>query len=176
MDDELKKAYGLAAHMDYAQEEERLKEEEKLQNFLQTIKMIESSGGKNFNHPVVQSGIHEGHQAAGNYGLMPNTVNEVVRRMERDGYRFPTMAPEADRSPASIKQAVESNPDKEQRIAEYLGRQVLERQQGDEEKAAYSWFQGHNLSPEDIAAKDYQNHDYVQKYNKFKNLKGMLGK
>lgn len=171
MDNDLKKAYNLAASMDSQRQEEEQREQEKIQSFLKTISMIESSGGKNTNHPTIQSGMHKGHAAAGQYGLMPNTVQEVVGRMEREGYRFPQMP--QDRSPASIKQSVESNPNKEQRIAEYLAKQVLERQKGDEEKAAYSWFQGHNLTPEQIAAKNYEDHDYVQK---FKNLKNILGK
>ena len=60
-------------------------QKQKVQRFLKTIQMIESSGGKNFNHPEIESGIHEGHRAIGNYGLMPNTVQEIATRMKRKG-------------------------------------------------------------------------------------------
>ena len=39
---------------------------------------------------------------------------------------------------------------------------------------AYSWNMGHNIDSESIGTgrhANYMNHDYVQKYNKFKNQK-----
>jgi len=69
--------------------------------------------------------------------------------------------------PDQMKQVVEQNPDYEQAMAEFLANHVLTRQQGDEEKAAYSWFQGHNLTPEKIEQRPYRKHDYVQKYNQY---------
>jgi hypothetical protein len=66
-----------------------------------------------------------------------------------------------------MKASLESDPNKEQQIARHLAKYVLARQ-GDPEKAAYSWFQGHNLKPEDIDARNYKDHDYVKKYNKYK--------
>lgn len=179
MADKLKEAYELARQMDEQQAAVDREEKERVDSFLRTIQMIESSGGKNFNHPTMQSGMHQGHSAAGRYGLMPNTVKEVVGRMEREGYRFPmigSQAPQSNRDPANLKQIVESNPDKEQRIAEYLAKQVLEKQRGNEERAAYSWLQGHNMTPEQVESKNYQDHDYVKKYNNFKNIKSLLGK
>ena len=56
-----------------------------IDNFLEAIAGVESSGGVNFNHPTIKTGIHKGQRAAGTYGLMPNTVKEVVNRMRLEG-------------------------------------------------------------------------------------------
>ena len=142
-------------------------QKQKVQRFLKTIQMIESSGGKNFNHPEIESGIHEGHRAIGNYGLMPNTVQEIATRMKRKGIQDDQLRNITSLPPDQMKQVVEQNPDYEQAMAEFLANHVLTRQQGDEEKAAYSWFQGHNLTPEKIEQRPYRKHDYVQKYNQY---------
>ena len=144
--------------------------------FLKTLQMIESSGGKNFNHPEIEAGIHEGHRAAGRYGLMPNTTNEVVDRMTRDGRLPASMSDfkELNLEPDLIKARLETNPDEEQAIAEYLADHVLKRQDGDEEKAAYSWHMGHNLTPDAIEKRPYQDSDYVKKYNQFSKIKNIV--
>lgn len=145
-------------------------QKQKVNKFLKTIQMIESSGGKNLNHPEIESGIHEGHRAIGGYGLMPNTVQEIATRMKRKGISDDQMRKITSLPPDQMKTTVEQNPDYEQAMAEFLANHVLNKQQGDEEKAAYSWFQGHNLSPERIQEQNYQDHDYVKKYNRYRKL------
>jgi hypothetical protein len=141
----------------------------RVKTFLKNISQVESSGGTNFNHELIQKGIHTGDKAIGRYGLMPNTVNEVLNRMRMAG----TLTPELQKLKAldhdTLKSTLESNPELEDQIAESLAGRVLDRQQ-DEDKAAYSWHQGHNLSPEQINEKPYQEHDYVKKYNEYKKL------
>lgn len=145
-------------------------EEAKIDNFLETIAMIESSGGKNFNHPEIKSGIHKGHSAAGRWGLMPNSMQEIYNRARRQGAASPEMSKAVKMKPDEMKAYVEQNPSVEKEFASYLARYVLDRQKGDEEKAAASWFWGHNLSPQTIEKRDYLNDDYVQKYRKYKKL------
>lgn len=171
MDDKLKAAYRLAQQMDdQGQEWEREQKEDQLDQFLNTIAQIESSGGRNFNHAEIQSGMHKGHRAAGTYGLMPNTVYEVLNRMRQQGEAKPEYSKLATMEPDRVKSYLETNPEVETALAKNLARRTLDRQ-GDEEKAAYSWFQGHNLTPEEIEKRDYQDHDYVQKYRKYKEQK-----
>lgn len=143
-----------------------------IKNFLDRISMIESSGGTNFDHKQVDGGIHDGHRAAGRYGLMPNTVSEVETRMRRQGIENRGLS---SMEPGRVKQELEANPEYEQQLAEYLANHVIDRQQGDEEKAAYSWFQGHNMTPERIKESNYKEHDYVKKYNKYKNIRNLIG-
>ena len=65
-----------------------------------------------------------------------------------------------------MKVYIEKNPDIEEKLARSLASHVLQRQDGDEEKAAYSWLYGHNLSPRKIEKMDYQDEPYVKKYKK----------
>lgn len=143
----------------------------KIKSFLKNISQVESSGGKNYNHDLIQKGIHTGHKAIGRYGLMPNTVKEVLVRMKQKGTLTPDLQKLNDLDPVTLKDTLEKNPDLEDQIAETLADRVLDRQQ-DEEKAAYSWHQGHNLSPDKIEEKQYKDHDYVKKYNTYKKLVG----
>jgi hypothetical protein len=122
-----------------------------IDQFLSLISQLESSGGKNLAHKTIESGIHAGDTAIGQYGLMPNTIEEMARR--------------SGRGPASV-------PQNEEEIARQLAAQVLSRQPSDE-MAAFSWNQGHNLSPNQIEERNYQEHPYVQRFQK---LKQALGK
>lgn len=144
-------------------------DQDKLARFLKIISQIESSGGKNFNHPMMESGIHQGHSAIGQYGLMPNTVNEVINRMQYNKTATPEILQLRDLDPTSLKKTIEQNSELENQIAQSLAQRVLDRQKGNEEKAAYSWNQGHNLKPEAIDSRPYMEHDYVKKFQNIKN-------
>lgn len=143
--------------------------DDRVAQFLNAISNIESSGGRNTNHPEMESGIHAGQAAIGRYGLMPNTVNEVLNRMRLNGTLTEDLDQLRDLDPDTLRSALESRPDLEQEVAKSLANRVLERQ-GDEERAAYSWNQGHNLTPEQISEKPYRDSDYVRKYNMYKKL------
>lgn len=118
------------------------------EDFLNAISQIESSGGKNINHPVSNVPIQAGQHAIGQYGLMPNTVDEMMKRS-------------GTRGPASI---APGSPGEDQ-IAHQLADRVLNRFQ-DPNKAAYAWHSGHNLTPEQIEQRQYLNDPYVQKFQK----------
>lgn len=51
-----------------------------LEQKLQILSQLESSGGKNKIHAMQNSGIHKGTRSVSSYGLMPNTVSEFVKR------------------------------------------------------------------------------------------------
>ena len=146
----------------------------KINRFLNNISNIESSGGKNFDHKKINYGMHRGHRAIGRYGLMPNTVKEVVNRMKASGLASPELVSTARQSPDVMKKLLEANPEQESRLAEFLANKVLDNQNDDEEKAAYSWIQGHNLSPEKIEKRKYKDLDYVKKYNKYEKIRKQL--
>lgn len=135
-------------------------------DFLNNISQIESSGGKNFNHKTIQSGIQKGTTAIGRYGLMPNTVDEAIVRAKNsgddDGSLDDILGMDAD----TKKSFLEGNPDIEHKIARSLASTVLNKQAGDTEKAAYAWNHGSNLSPDSIDDRDYSNDDYVKKFKK----------
>ena len=171
-DDKKIEAYKLAQQMDEQQGEASAElREDELEKFLNAIGMVESSGGQNFAHKPLTRGIHAGHSAAGTYGLMPNTMNEVLNRLRRQGTDVSDLQHLQTMAPDKMKQEVEANPDIEKRIASELAKHVLERQGGNEEKAAYSWFQGHNLHPKEVDRQKYQEHDYVKKFKKYRGNK-----
>lgn len=135
-------------------------------NFLHKIAYNESGdepGGDNanFNHKIIKSGPQKGQTAIGTYGLLPNTVDEVLNRS-----KDPNLKELKNMDPDEQKAYLESHPDKEDLVARHLAAYDLDRQGGDPEKAAFAWNQGTNLTPEKIEARDYQNSDYVKKFNK----------
>ena len=145
-----------------------------IQKFLQKIEAIESSSGQNTNHPVVTApNLQQGTSAIGRYGLMPNTVKELVNRRRIRGTASPDMMDLSQAPPEVIKAKLEANPDLEDQFANDLANHVIRKQDGDEDKAAYSWLNGHNLTPDDITPDQLNSSDYV---NKFRRLGPMLNK
>lgn len=129
-------------------------------NFLDAISQIESSGGQNTDHPIVQGGIQAGQQAIGNYGLMPNTIDELNNRARLSNQMTPEMAA-ASRNPASVQE----DPELQKQYANQLADRVLKKYQ-DPEMAAYAWNKGHNLSLDEIRQRHYADDPYVQKFKK----------
>jgi len=169
-DKKLVEAYRMARQMDETFQEDYTDEE--VDRMLDTIAQIESSGGKNFNHAQIKSGMHTGTSAIGTYGLMPNTIQEIANRKRMAGELTPELEQVSKLPPDKMKQTLEANPDLEKAFARKLASEVLKKQPNDE-MAAYSWFQGHNKTPQQIKEENYQDHDYVKKYKKFrKNLFG----
>lgn len=136
-----------------------------LEDFLDRIRSIESSNGQDMNHEMIQSGIHAGQSAMGQYGLMPNTVKELAKRGSNPARGLASMDPE------QMKAKLEANPEIDNELAQTLGKKVLDRQQ-DPDKAAYSWMHGHNLAPEEIDKRNYLDDNYVKKFQKLKSLIG----
>lgn len=131
--------------------------------FLEAISKIESSGGQNTDHPVMQQGIHKGQAAIGRYGLMPNTVDELIAS-EKINLPIEQQRIIKGLSPQEKKELLESNPDIEQAIAESMARKVGNRFGNDPDKMAYSWNQGHNIPSDDPRLQALDEHDYVKKF------------
>lgn len=138
----------------------------RIQQFLKNISKIESSGGKNLNHPEMQRGIHAGDRAIGQYGLMPNTIQEIINRQKSDN----SITPEIDElqylRPEQLRNVVQNNPDVENNLASYLANRVLNNQNGNEAAAAFAWNQGSNLPPDRITSDKLLGSDYVRKFTK----------
>lgn len=132
-----------------------------IDSFLKKIAQIESNSGTNFNHQEIKTGPQKGQTAIGTYGLLPNTVDEVITRS-----KDPELKDLSNMDADQQKEYLEANPDKERLVARHLAEHVLEKQDGNQAKAAFAWNQGHNLSPEEVEKRKYQDSDYVQKFNK----------
>jgi len=139
-------------------------DQSKLNRFLDAISQLESSKNKNVNHPVIESGIHEGDAALGQFALMPNTVREILNRAKLQKQMTPEMRQVYQAPDDELVNYLKTKPEFERLMAERLGNQLLNKTQGDEEKAAYGWRMGHNLTPEEMEARNYQEHPYVQAY------------
>lgn len=133
--------------------------------FLDKISQLESSGGVDTDHPMITQGMHTGDKAIGQYGLMPNTIQELANRRSLQG--DPTLEPLKSMSDEEMRSAVQAEPELEQMLARQLARHVLNKQK-DEDKAAYSWQMGHNKSPKDITPEDMSSSEYVTKFKRLK--------
>lgn len=140
-------------------------DDKKVNNFLQNIGQIESANGKYTNHKQLDHGMHKGTSAYGTYGLMPLTISELAGSSNN-----PEVQALRGMSETEMKAELGKNPALEQALARQLAEKVLNNQQGDEQKAAYAWYNGHNLSPGKIESRDYINSDYVRKYSKLGSL------
>lgn len=146
---------------------------QKLKKMLGVISQLESSGGTNTNHPVINSGLQSGQKAIGNYGLLPNTVREVLSSMRHRGAPIPAelqnTLPLTDKGLAS---KLTEKPELQTAVAGDLMARVLRKTGGDEDKAAYMWNTGHNLDPNAIVPAILDENPYV---NKFRKLRAQLG-
>ena len=123
---------------------------DKRTEFLQAMSMLESSGGKNLNHKTIKRGIHAGDAATGQYGLMPNTIDEMKHRAELAG---------------------EEIPETEEEVANKLYEHIAAKTD-DPVKQAHMWQHGHNINPDkltdDVLAKS-------ERANRFRGLQSKLG-
>lgn len=138
--------------------------DDKVAKFLEMIRMIESSGGKDINHPEISSGIHEGQSAYGSYGLMPNTIQELVNRKKLEQPLDQEYKKIDKEDPHYVKAVLHGNPELEQTLAKQMAERLLQRTGGDEEKAAYGWNMGHNTPVDQITPEKLDNTEYIKRF------------
>jgi len=136
-----------------------------LKQFLSRIAQIESSGGQNVDHKQAQHGIHAGTSAYGQYGLMPNTIQEIINRERLAGNMSPELQGLYKQDQNVVKEKLSQNPQIEQMLASRL----LNRHSGNDVSAAFAWNQGSNLQPSEITPELIKQKDYTQKYTRLKN-------
>lgn len=143
---------------------------DKRDRFLQLISQIESSGGRDLAHSVIDSGIHKGDRAVGRYGLMPNTVETLNNIKKRDQQFGPDENITSQLNNDELDEFVQSNPRVEDNYANQLADYVLNKTDGDMEKAAFLWNQGQYTPKEDLTPELMEQTDYVQKFNQIKEM------
>jgi hypothetical protein len=143
-----------------------------LKKFLEKIAMLESSGGIQTDHPVIdKEGIQYGQKAIGKYGLLPNTIQEIINRRKMEGTMTEDMKElQGEEDQDLVNLYVDADPKLQEDLATTLGKHVLSRQLGDEERAAYSWNTGHNLYPQQISKEQLETNPYVEKFRKLKSM------
>lgn len=137
---------------------------------LNPIRMIESSGGLNTNHPMVQEGPNAGTTAYGQYGLMPMQIVDTANHDRHISGKYPQLLHmDYKKDQNKIFQILKANPDLEKQIANSHWKRLNDRFSGDENRMAYAWLNG--ITGAVHASEDeVNNHPYVQKYNKFKKM------
>lgn len=144
---------------------------EQVEDFLNKISQIESSGGRNTNHKEMQNGIHAGTSAFGQYGLLPDTIKELANREHNAGNDSDALDEIRSAKPTEVNAIMQAHPELESQLATNLAQRLLNRTGGDDTKSAYMWNQGTNLSPDSITDEKLNASDYA---NKFKKLKDSL--
>lgn len=132
--------------------------------FLWSIMQVESSGGKNTRHKKLKAGMHAGEHALGRWGLMPKTIQEMATRAKSSGKDMPGLESLASMDNAGMDSFLKKNPTVELAIARALAQHVLRRQGYNREKAAYAWYNGHNLFSNEIPSEDAHASEYVKRF------------
>lgn len=133
------------------------------------IRMLESSGGKNFAHKPLTSGPNAGQTAGGAYGILPSSLKDFANQsMNRDMPVDLDILTNMDKPADEVTNLLNTNRNFDEKAAE-MAIKLLNKKYGDEEKAAYAWRTGHNQSDEAVA-KGAETHPYVEAYRKQKAL------
>lgn len=146
--------------------------------FLNLISYMESSGGQNTDHKPV-GGIHNGEAAIGEYGLMPNTVREMAGRLQNRDSRLqlpPNFqgAPEIEKysnpniTDDQLREELTADPRLQKDIAKHMARLLQTRSDNDLDKMAYGYNMGHNRDLAGLPSDKVDANPYVEKFRKLK--------
>ena len=139
-------------------------EDVKLQAMLDVIRRLESSDGTNVDHKEMETGMHAGSKAIGDYGLMPNTVREIANRARNDK----TLTSQMDmvsRMPAeAMSTHLTNDPALQREFAQKMAERLIDKHNGSEEKVAEAWLKGHNTPTEKFTDEVLSESDRVKKY------------
>jgi hypothetical protein len=151
---------------------EAIKEANK-DKFLGITSMIESTGGTDLAHRRLASGLHAGKKAVGQYGFMPDTIEEMVKRNE--GNLDPELQSIMERQDIDSQQKAEliaSDPRLEGLIANKMYSHLYDKYDGNEELMNYGWEYGHNRPASKINRKKVEEADRTRKFRKLKETIG----
>jgi hypothetical protein len=147
-------------------------DDNKLDNFLLLQQGLESSFGQNKNHKVIKSGIHKGDKAVGSYGLLPNTIKDVLTKAGSEINVLGKLVPAENRQQfkdlakldkQELAKMVENDPAFEKTIARLLAKEVLFKNKNDLERATYAWEKGSNLTHSKIDPKKLEQSDRIKR-------------
>ena len=134
------------------------------------IKMIESSGGKNIQHPMVNEGPNAGTSAYGQFGLMPMQIIDTVNYDDHLGSRYPELAGmNYKRDQNKIFRTLKKHPELEREIANSHWKRLNDRFGGDIDRMAYAWLHG-ITGASHATDEQIKKHSYVKKYHKFRQM------
>jgi hypothetical protein len=121
----------------------------KYEIFKRILHDLESSSGKNTDHSEVQSGLHKGFKAQGEYGIMPLSALDYAKT-DKDLKHLKEI------SGKDMQHVMETSPDFLKMVEDKMIHSVLDKQGGDLDKAVYSWHQGSANVPDKIDESSYK--------------------
>jgi ribosomal protein S27E len=143
---------------------------------LGAIGKIESSGGKNLKHEMMNSGIHKGHTAGGIFGMMPHSAAFIIKKDPDLAEKYPELAEAAkniNKNHMKFTEALNNDPS----LAADFAISMYNRNKGktkSKHQLAYSWYNGLKGSWNTLKEgghKAIESHPYVQKVmEEYKNM------
>jgi len=147
--------------------------------FLSAISFLESSGGKNLKHRLMETGLHAGSSALGQFAIMPNTIRDIHGLMQQKGsplqgalgdkYKDEEFSQLATLPQLDMARQLKKRPELGLRAARYLATHLHHLHGGDPERMGFSWRFGHNRPTEHITPKMLEHSGYVKKFNQIYN-------
>lgn len=114
-------------------------------DYLDTIKMIESSGGKFTDHKPVQGPLHSGASAYGSYGLMPVQIKQTLKLHPHLIRKHPKLHPILDMDHKTHHQEIKNlvhTTNSEHDIASTHWKRLMNKFDNDPAVAAHAWING----------------------------------
>lgn len=133
------------------------------EKFKRITKMIESSGGRNINHVPVDNETHKGDSAIGDYALMPETINELVKSRPVDIDKEEQRRLLQMSGPEKKEYLVKQKPEYQEKLVDAMIDKLAENYGGDELKMNYAYEHGHNLS-DDTVSRKYRKSERNKRY------------
>jgi len=148
--------------------------------FLLSISKLESDLGGNTAHAQMKHGMHKGNAAIGTYGLMPNTIQDIMSNYDNKqsalryrlgpDYQDPEIEALRDMDKEAYAEYIANNPQTETKLARYLSLMLAQRMQDDPRRMAYGWNQGSSYRKKDVSDSTLNQHPYVKRFDEFSNL------
>lgn len=139
------------------------------EKMLRTVASVESGGGKNYNHKMVDYGINAGTAAIGHYGLMPITAKEIIQNHPVLSRKYKNLLSLA---PGDLKKELEKSPKAQYEIAGAHLDNLTKIFGKDPKKIGMAWIRGIAGTKNAIKnGEDLSGHWHVQKILKEFNKK-----
>lgn len=120
------------------------KEVSKKYPLLGAIGQVESSGGSNLDHQMMEAGMHKGHKAGGMFGMMPHSAAFILGKDEELAKKYPKLAEAAkdvDKNHELFTNTFNEDPD----AAADFAISAYKRNKGktkSDQQLTYSWLNG----------------------------------
>lgn len=129
---------------------------------LRTIAAVESNGGNNLKHPIMENGLNIGQSAMGSYGLMPITVREVIKKNTILNKKYQYLL---NLSLDDLYSELEKHPKIQYEIASSHLERLTKIFGNNPKLIGYAWLQGVEGTKKAIKdGKDIDNHWHIKKF------------